>query len=261
MVNDGYIKLYRRMMKWGWYTDTPTKCVFLHLLFLACYEPCFYKNVHLEPGQAVSSIRQIATDTGLTVKQVRTALNHLKETQEVAQSASGKFSVFTVNNYADYQCTGTDEGKQRAQKGHSEGTLSNIKKNKEVKNTPYTPQGGDAVSPSFDRFWAAYPKKVGKADARKKFEKLVPDEPTLSAILSSLDYLKTTDQWQRDNGKYIPNPSTWLNQKRWQDEASQPPATVRSTENLRPVFDREYTFEERMAGVVPKIVGWEEVEA
>lgn len=261
MANEGYIKLYRRMMKWGWYTDTPTKCVFLHLLFLACYEPCYFKGVHLEPGQAVSSIRQIATDTGLTVKQVRTAINHLKETQEVAQSPCGKFSVFTVNNYNDYQCTGTDEGKQRAQKGHSEGTDPNIKKNKEVKNTPHTPQGADADFPSFDRFWAAYPKKVGKADARKKFKKLVPDESTLSAILSSLEYLKTTDQWQRENGKYIQNPSTWLNQKRWQDEASKPPTTVRSTDNLRPVFDREYTFEERMNGVVPKIVGWEEAKA
>jgi len=212
MANEGYIKLYRRMMKWGWYTDTPTKCVFLHILFLACYEPCYFKGVHLEPGQAVSSIRQIATDTGLTVKQVRTAINHLKETQEVAQSPCGKFSVFTVNNYNDYQCTGTDEGKQMAQRGHSEGTDPNIKKNKEVKNTPYTPQGDDADSPAFTKFWAAYPKKVGKADARKKFEKLVPDESTLSAILSSLEYLKTTDQWQRENGKYIPYPSTWLNQ-------------------------------------------------
>lgn len=60
MANEGYIKLYRRMMKWGWYTDTPTKCVFLHLLFLACYEPCYYKGVHLETGQAVASIRQIS---------------------------------------------------------------------------------------------------------------------------------------------------------------------------------------------------------
>ena len=152
MANEGYIKLYRRMMKWGWYTDTPTKCVFLHLLFLACYEPCYFKGVHLEPGQAVSSIRQIATDTGLTVKQVRTAINHLKETQEVAQSPCGKFSVFTVNNYNDYQCAGTDEGKQRAQKGHSEGTDPNIKKNKEVKNTPYNPPQGNEGVPISKRF-------------------------------------------------------------------------------------------------------------
>ena len=147
MANEGYIKLYRRMMKWGWYTDTPTKCVCLHLLFLACYEPCYYKGVQLEPGQAVSSIRQIATDTGLTVKQVRTAINHLKETQEVAQSPCGKFSVFTVNNYNDYQCTGTDDGKQRAQRGHSEGTDPYIKKNKEVKNTPIIPHRGTMVCP------------------------------------------------------------------------------------------------------------------
>lgn len=160
MANEGYIKLYRRMMKWGWYTDTPTKCVFLHLLFLACYEPCYFKGVHLEPGQAVSSIRQIATDTGLTVKQVRTAINHLKETQEVAQSPYGKFSVFTVNNYNDYQCTGTDEGKQRAQEGHSEGTLSNIKKNKEVKNTPYNPPQGDEGVPVPKRFVPPTPEEV-----------------------------------------------------------------------------------------------------
>lgn len=160
MANEGYIKLYRRMMKWGWYTDTPTKCVFLHLLFLACYEPCYFKGVHLEPGQAVSSIRQIATDTGLTVKQVRTAINHLKETQEVAQSPYGKFSVFTVNNYNDYQCTGTDEGKQMAQKGHSEGTLSNIKKNKEVKNTPYNPPQGDEGVPVSKRFVPPTPEEV-----------------------------------------------------------------------------------------------------
>lgn len=160
MANEGYIKLYRRMMKWGWYTDTPTKCVFLHLLFLACYEPCYYKGVHLEPGQAVSSIRQIATDTGLTVKQVRTAINHLKETQEVAQSPYGKFSVFTVNNYNDYQCAGTDEGKQRAQEGHSEGTLPNIKKNKEVKNTPYNPPQGDEGVSISKRFVPPTPEEV-----------------------------------------------------------------------------------------------------
>ena len=260
MANEGYIKLYRRMMKWGWYTDTPTKCVFLHLLFLACYEPCYYKGVQLEPGQAVSSIRQIATDTELTVKQVRTAINHLKETQEVAQSPCGKFSVFTVNNYNDYQCTGTDEGKQRAQRGHSEGTDPNIKKNKEVKNTPHTPQGADADSPAFTKFWAAYPKKVGKADARKKFAALVPDDATLSAILSSLAYLKTTPQWTKDGGQYIPNPATWLNQKRWQDEASRPPKPAAPDKPRRPIFDREYTREERINGVVPKVIGWEDVE-
>ena len=59
MANDGYIKLYRKMMKWGWYTDTNAKCVFLHLLFLAQYEACFYRGFEVVVGQARTSIRVI----------------------------------------------------------------------------------------------------------------------------------------------------------------------------------------------------------
>ena len=258
MANEGYIKLYRRMMKWGWYTDTPTKCVFLHLLFLACYEPCYYKGVHLETGQAVASIRQISTDTGISVQSVRTALCHLKSTQEITQCEHGKFSVFTVNNYSDYQCANTESNKQVTQNQHSANTDPYIKTNKEVKNTPYTPQGDDAVVPRFDTFWSAYPKKTGKADARKKFEKLVTDESTLSAILKSLEYLKTTEQWQKDSGKYIPYPATWLNHKRWEDETAQPPAEPRKSGDLIPIYDREYTREDLINGVVPKLIGWKE---
>ena len=128
MANEGYIKLYRKMMKWGWYTDTPTKCVFLHLLFLACYEPCFFRGVKLEPGQAVASIRQISTDTSISVQSVRTALEHLKSTQEITQCQHGKFSVFTVNNYSDYQDTNTISNKSLTQNQHSGNTDPYIKK-------------------------------------------------------------------------------------------------------------------------------------
>lgn len=160
MANEGYIKLYRRMMKWGWYTDTPTKCVFLHLLFLACYEPCYYKSVHLEPGQAVSSIRQISTDTGISVQSVRTALNHLKSTQEITQCEHGKFSVFTITNYSDYQCANTEANKQVTQNQHSANTDPYIKKNKEVKNTPYNPPQGDEGVPVSKRFVPPTPEEV-----------------------------------------------------------------------------------------------------
>lgn len=160
MANEGYIKLYRRMMKWGWYTDTPTKCVFLHLLFLACYEPCYYKGVQLEPGQAVSSIRQISTDTGISVQSVRTAINHLKSTQEITQCEHGKFSVFTVNNYSDYQCANTEANKQVTQNQHSANTDPYIKKNKEVKNTPYNPPQGDEGVPVSKRFVPPTPEEV-----------------------------------------------------------------------------------------------------
>ena len=67
----------------------------------------------------------------------------------------------------------------------------------------------------FDAFWAAYPRKVGKADARKAFKKI---KAPLDTLLAAIDRQKQSDQWQKNGGQYIPNPSTWLNQGRWEDE-------------------------------------------
>ena len=68
---------------------------------------------------------------------------------------------------------------------------------------------------AFDVFWDAYPKKVGKAQAKKSFAKVkVP----LQTLLSAIEVQKQSTQWQKDGGQYIPNPATWLNQGRWEDE-------------------------------------------
>lgn len=68
---------------------------------------------------------------------------------------------------------------------------------------------------AFDVFWTAYPKKVGKEAARKSFAKVKVPIQTLTAAIQRQ---KSSDQWTRDNGQYIPNPATWLNQGRWEDE-------------------------------------------
>lgn len=70
----------------------------------------------------------------------------------------------------------------------------------------------------FDLFWAAYPKKVGKKDALKAFKNAKVDSELFDKIMIAIGRARTTEQWQRDNGRYIPNPSTWLNQGRWDDE-------------------------------------------
>ena len=69
---------------------------------------------------------------------------------------------------------------------------------------------------AFDAFWSAYPKKVGKGAAEKSFSKLSPS--LLPQMLSAIDTQKKSDQWAKDNGQFIPNPTTWLNQRRWEDE-------------------------------------------
>lgn len=80
---------------------------------------------------------------------------------------------------------------------------------------------GDASANAdlFDRFWKAYPKKVGKDAAQKKFEARKPDEQLLGIMLSSVERQKSSDMWTKDGGQYVPNPATWLHQGRWMDEA------------------------------------------
>lgn len=72
--------------------------------------------------------------------------------------------------------------------------------------------------PGFQSFWSAYPRKTAKKPAQAAFMKLKPDEGLLHKMLEALKQQLTTDQWTRDGGQYIPYASTWLNQRRWEDE-------------------------------------------
>lgn len=69
---------------------------------------------------------------------------------------------------------------------------------------------------AFEAFWAAYPKKVGKKDARKAFAKIARSE--WDKLVPAVEAQKKSKQWLKDDGQYIPNPSTWLNQGRWEDQ-------------------------------------------
>lgn len=75
------------------------------------------------------------------------------------------------------------------------------------------------LTPSaFERFWHAYPRKVGKDGARKAFERRHPTDALVAEMLAALDRQRHSADWRRDGGQYIPHPSTWLNDGRWQDE-------------------------------------------
>ncbi len=72
-----------------------------------------------------------------------------------------------------------------------------------------------AVQRDFERFWSAYPKKVGKKTARKAFSQA---KMPVETLLTAVERQKRSVQWSKENGQYIPNPATWLTQGRWEDE-------------------------------------------
>jgi uncharacterized protein YdaU (DUF1376 family) len=72
----------------------------------------------------------------------------------------------------------------------------------------------------FDVFWNKYPKKVGKDAALKAFQKRKPDQHLLVQMLNALGEQSRSEAWVKDGGQFVPNPATWLNQGRWQDEVT-----------------------------------------
>jgi hypothetical protein len=76
----------------------------------------------------------------------------------------------------------------------------------------------DLKQQGFDEFWNAFPRKVGKVAAKKIWIRIKPTAELHANILAAIIKQKKSLQWQRDNGQFIPNPSTWLNECRWDDE-------------------------------------------
>jgi len=77
----------------------------------------------------------------------------------------------------------------------------------------------------FDEFWETYPRKVGKETARKAFARAIRKTP-IEMILQAIERQKQSSQWQKDNGEFIPHPTTWLNRAGWEDELDAVTATV-----------------------------------
>ena len=91
-----FIKIYRKMLSWEWYTDVNTKTLFLHCLLKANWKDGSWHGYTYKRGQFITSLTTLARETGLTVKQVRTALKHLERTGEVASWHDSKIRIITA---------------------------------------------------------------------------------------------------------------------------------------------------------------------
>lgn len=95
-----------------------------------------------------------------------------------------------------------------------------------VTNPPLPPQGAHADASKsnnlqqerFNNWWQHYPKKVGKQAARKAWNKIKPDAALYDRIIDATKAQAHCGQWRKENGRFIPNPATWLNQGRWDDD-------------------------------------------
>jgi hypothetical protein len=95
----------------------------------------------------------------------------------------------------------------------------------------------------FEKFWTEYPNKKSKQVAKKSWDSLCKEKilPPIDTLLFSLSEQKESKAWKKDGGEFVPHPSTWLNQHRWNDEVVPFVANEPQPEEYRittPVFSK-----------------------
>jgi hypothetical protein len=207
-MNDiGWIKLHRKLIDWEWYKDVNTFKLFLHLLLKANTETKKWQGQTINRGQLITSLKNLSHETGLTEKEVRTAISKLQKTKEVGKQTTSVNTTLTMLNYDLYQSMGKPTDKQKANDGQSKGkqgaTTKEYKEEEELKEDKEI---------LFEQFWNLYDKKVERKNCFNKFINL--DLKVIEKIINVVPfYVKSTPEV-----KYRKNPETWINGECWNDE-------------------------------------------
>ena len=197
----GWIKLHRQIVNWEWYSDSKTFRLFLHLLLTANHKDNNYRGKLIKKGCLVTGRELLSAQTGMSVREIRTCLERLKSTNEIAIKTNSKGTEIQVINYEKYQSTTNETTNERPTNDQRTTTNKNDKNDKEEKENK-----------SFDIFWNIYNKKIDTRKCKDKFEKLSEKERLLI-----LDVVQAYVNSQPDV-KFRKNPLTWLNGKCWNDE-------------------------------------------
>ncbi len=185
--------------------------------------------VPLKRGQHIFGTLKLAEFMGVDRQRIRSKLKILKNIKFLTIKSTNRYSIATIINYNTYnplknetnQLTDQQLTSNQPATNQQLTTPNNVKNVKECKNNenkdspPIVPLSND-----FDQFWNTYPKKVGKKlcfDIWKNPKKR-NGRPPIDILVQIIEKQKQSEDWTKEDGRYIPNPSTWLNQGRWDDE-------------------------------------------
>ena len=134
-MEEGYIKLSRKLLRWEWYEDVNTKAVFLHCLIMANWKTVRFRGREIPRGSFITGRAKLAKELNMSERSVRTALNHLISTNELTIETSPQGSIITVVKYDEYQSTDQrNDQRPTNDRPTTDQRPTSIKEYKEYKN-------------------------------------------------------------------------------------------------------------------------------
>ena len=209
-----YIKLDRKILEWEWWNNINVSRLFIYMLLKANWKDGKFEGEEIKRGSFVSSYPKLELETGLSISEIRTAVNKLKRTDEITVKSQTKYSVFTVKNYELYQ--GVDRQIDRQIAGESQTNRRQIATIEEVKkeriNNIYN------ACELFEDFWLAYPKKSSKVLAEQEYASLfiTTELQESDLVTASKNYAEACSILKKAE-QFIKNPANWLKENIWMD--------------------------------------------
>ncbi len=193
---------------------------------------CFASNAHLAEFFDLSQSRVSAIISSLCLKgfisvdQTRQGVRTVRRTIRVLKGFEDRPSS---SENAEKVLRKTEEGSSEKAERTNTGITNTGKENQ-----------------LFESFWKLYPKKKGKKEAEKAWRKVKAGD--VPEIMQALAVEIRSEQWLKNGGQYIPNPATWLNGERWNDEVQVANALPASNDGRPPLKEGQFYHPEWDAG-------------
>ena len=187
-------------------------------------------EIRLEAYDVICGYMMTGTTPENMSGQIESIFDGLKPNIDVSRinSKNGAKPKRTKNETVTSQKPNENETKTKAKQIEVEKEVEEEIEKESIKNTTRARTPSDA---RFNIFWQTYPKKVGKKAAYSAWKRAKITSDQFQDVIKAIEEQKESDQWKRG---YIPNPATWLNQGRWDDEM--PDSRAAPTDVLGEVF-------------------------
>lgn len=223
----GYTKLFSSILaSTVWDESMETRIVWITLLAMA--------DKH---GISEGSVPGIAVFARLPIEATRIALERLsgpdpdsRSKEHEGRRIEAVDGGWRLLNHAKYRAKlGADERREynrvmQAKHRHQKSLTVNFNKHNKHKaeaeaeaDTKAERKNLDHLRDRFACFWSVFPRKVGKGAALKVWVRLAPSDALTAQMIAAVHAQSHSAQWQKDGGQFIPHPTTWLTQGRWED--------------------------------------------
>ena len=132
--SQGWVRLHRQFLEWEWFNDPNVFRLFIYCLLKANHKDKRYKGKLIKRGEFVTGRDILSKEVGLSVQQIRTALNKLKSTNEITIKSTKQGTIIQIVKYNYFQIVTNESTNNQPTSNQQVTTNKNVKKEKNEKN-------------------------------------------------------------------------------------------------------------------------------